>query len=275
MCTLFLIINYMKNIPVILISNRDEVKKRRSSPLQGWNQNFNYYGNSIIAPRDEEQKGTWFACENHYMGKWAILTNIRDPLSIKNGVKSRGEIILNYLNSSLSAKEYLKILNEISPEYNLFNIIFSDSSSIYYFHSKDGEFKILHHYGAHEKKIYGLSNGKIDSNWPKVTFTKNIFDSFLSPSSEKSADFYWNFFKKQMTNPNKYPMSTLPNTGVPAEWEMVLSSLFIQGEKYGTRSTLFFGIEANKSRFLYEQNYSIKSEVDNEKKIVLKYHEIA
>ena len=274
MCTLFLFINQFKNIPVALISNRDERRDRNSSIIQGWDSCLKDLGNDIISPRDESKNGTWFASQNKMNGKWAVLTNIRDPASNNNELKSRGEIILKFLNSGEPASGFLKYLQEISHEYNHFNIIFSDYSSIYYFHSKGNEFKILYQNGDTEKKVFGLSNGMIDSNWPKIFNSKKVFLEFIRSNSENSHEFYWNFFKNEMMNHKEYDKNLLPKTGVSLELEILLSALFIRGKKYGTRSTIFFGIDNTSSMFFYEQTYDLNSVIDISKHIVLRFYEI-
>ncbi len=274
MCTLFLFINQFKNIPIAIISNRDESRDRNSLIIQGWDKNLKNFGNEIISPRDESKKGTWFSCQNKINGKWAILTNIRDPASNKNELKSRGEIVLKFLNSDRPASEFLEKLQKIAQEYNHFNIIFSDYNSIYYFHSKENEFKILHQNGDKEKKIFGLSNGKIDSNWPKIVNSKQKFLDFIRVKNKNDHEYYWNYFKHEMMNNNKYDLNLLPKTGVSSELEIMLSSLFIRGKRYGTRSTLFFGIDKNSSLFFYEQAYDIDSKIDISKCIILRFYEI-
>lgn len=274
MCTLFLFINQFKNIPIAVVSNRDEFRERNSLSIQGWDKSLNNYGNEIISPRDESKKGTWFACQNKINGKWGILTNIRDPSSNNKDLKSRGNIILNFLNSGESAAEFLKKLKMIAHEYNHFNIIFSDHNFIYYFHSKENEFKILYQNGDKEKKIFGLSNGKIDSNWPKITNSKKKFFEFICHKSENNAEFYWNYFQHEMMNNKVYKLNLLPKTGISPDKEVLLSSLFIRGERYGTCSTLFFGIQNDSSMFFYEQTYNLNSKIDISKNITLRFYEI-
>ena len=271
---MFLFINQIKDIPILIVSNRDEFKNRKSTPINGWNKQFNILGNDIIAPRDEFKNGTWFACQNKKNPKWAILTNIRDLKSLKDGLSTRGNIVLDFINSSDTAEKYLEKLNKISDKYNYFNLIFSDNDSIYYFHSKNKEFKLLYKKSNQIKNIFGLSNGELNADWPKVTYTKATFLNFFEKNTVlRDSDFYWNYFKNEMMNSNKYPLSSLPNTGVSPEQEVFLSSLFIEGEKYGTNSTILFGIEKSGSIFFYEQTYDLNSRIDISKKIQLKFYD--
>jgi uncharacterized protein with NRDE domain len=274
LCTLFLFINQIKDIPILIISNRDEYKKRKSNQINGWNRDLQFYANDIIAPRDEHKKGTWFACQNKFNPKWAILTNIRYLKSYKEDLKSRGEIILDFLNSNNSAENYLNRLKKIAHEYNYFNLIFSDGEFIYYYHSKDHESKLLYKTGDNTKKLFGLSNGKLDSNWPKIKNTKKTFLTFLNHQNNKLKTFddCWDYFKTEMSNNKTYDIADLPNTGVPPEHEVFLSSLFISSEIYGTNSTLLFGIQSDSSLHFHEQKYDINSKMDSSKKMNIKFY---
>ena len=55
-----LFVNQIENYPIVLISNRDEYRFRKSSMIEGWNNSYSSFGNEIFGPRDESQKGTWF-----------------------------------------------------------------------------------------------------------------------------------------------------------------------------------------------------------------------
>ncbi len=264
--------NQIKSIPIALISNRDEFRGRMSTEIQGWNLQYSDRGNQIFGPRDEEQKGTWFACENKWKGKWAVLTNIRDLKAHKDNMKSRGGIITEFLRNSISAKSFLSQLNKTANDYNFFNLIFSDEHEIIFFNSKTLEQKVIFTYGEDKKCIFGLSNGTLDSNWLKVSITKSIFLKYFSENMQsQESDYYWHYFRKEMMNKNRYELAELPNTGVSQEMEIFLSSLFIDGDKYGTRSTLFFGVEEKPAIFLYEQTYTQNTEIEISKKIRVQY----
>ncbi len=264
--------NQIKSIPIALISNRDEFRGRMSTEIQGWDIQYLTRGNQLFGPRDEEQKGTWFACENKWKGKWAVLTNIRDLKAYKDNMKSRGGIITDFLQNNLSSKAFLSQLNKTAGDYNFYNLIFSDENEIIFFNSKTLEQKVIYTYGDERKYIFGLSNGTLDSDWPKVSVTKNIFlKNFSEHKISQESDYYWHYFRQEMMNKKRYELAKLPNTGVSQEMEIFLSALFIDGDKYGTRSTLFFGIEEKPAIFIYEQTYMQNAEIENSKRIRVQY----
>lgn len=274
MCTLFLFINYSSSYPYLLISNRDEYRKRKSSMIEGWDSTFSNFGNTIFAPKDELKQGTWFGCLNQKQPKWGILTNIRDLKYYNQNLQSRGEIIPSYLKSNLAAELFLENLRNISDKYNYFNLILSDSKTVYYYNSKKNMYTKLHDCSSAEKKVFGLSNADLDSNWPKLVNTKRNLLVFMNQNLKKEVEIhkYWEYFRKEMRTPKVYPLAELPNTGVSPEMEVFLSSLFIPGKDYGTRSTILFGIGKSYSLNFYEQTYNDNALVDQAKNIQVSFY---
>ncbi|WP_158998652.1 NRDE family protein [Pigmentibacter ruber] len=274
MCTLFLFINHFESFPILLISNRDEYRKRKARMINGWNQTMTVYGNTVFGPRDDSKGGTWFACQNIAKPRWAIITNIRDLSSFKDNLQSRGEIIPHFLNSTLNCVEYVNYLKDKKSNYNYFNLIFSDSETIYYYNSKENSAKKIGDIADKEKYIYGLSNGSLDEKWPKVEENKAKFFSYTNSfqKNKKSIEELWNYFKNEMMNSKKYDIKLLPKTGVSQEKEIFLSSLFIPGSEYGTRTTILFAISQDQGLNFCEQTYNYNAQVDEEKIITAKFY---
>ncbi len=274
MCTLFLFVNQIENYPIVLISNRDEYRFRKSSMIEGWNNSYSSFGNEIFGPRDESQKGTWFACQNKLNSKWGIITNIRDMKSYNKDLRSRGEIIPNFLNSNDNCVNFLDKLKNISASYNFFNLLISDSQTVHYYNSKNKTSQLLFHCDTTEKKVFGLSNAEIDSNWPKIIENKNKFKEYLINNYKSTLNLcdYWQYFRREMMNTKTFSLDKLPNTGLGPDREVFLSSLFIPGKDYGTTSTIFFAIKSNFNMQIYEQNYDENANSDQEKNIELNFY---
>jgi uncharacterized protein with NRDE domain len=49
--------------------------------------------------------------------------------------------------------------------------------------------------------------------------------------------------------------NALPDTGVPIEWERLLSAVFISGTDYGTRASTLMAIGADGSAWLEERGF--------------------
>jgi uncharacterized protein with NRDE domain len=94
--------------------------------------------------------------------------------------------------------------------------------------------------------IAGLSNHLLDSPWPKVERTKARLRTALA-AREIDPEALFEFLDDRLPAPD----DTLPDTGIGLERERFLSSPFIVGESYGTRSStvLLIGNDA-RARFI-------------------------
>ena len=92
MCLILFGYKISRKYPLILAANRDEFYQRPTDRMHFWQSNP-----SILAGKDLDQGGTWFGV--HKNGRFAALTNYRDPASIKQNAPSRGEIIIDFLKS--------------------------------------------------------------------------------------------------------------------------------------------------------------------------------
>ncbi len=75
-----------------------------------------------------------------------------------------------------------------------------------------------------------MSNAELNTEWPKVKKSKDVL-SFLLKNDEIHP---WELLSI-LNDTRKAKDDELPDTGVGMEWEKVLSSIFIQSPKYGTR----------------------------------------
>ena len=81
--------------------------------------------------------------------------------------------------------------------------------------------------------VYGLSNHLLDTPWPKVVRAKALFEEIIHEGKDLSAESVFQLLKDQ----TRAPDNSLPRTGVPIEWERILSPIFIMSPTYGTRSS--------------------------------------
>src|SRR5699024_8455924 len=95
---------------LIVAANRDEFYNRPTAPAQFWADEP-----TILAGRDLKQMGTWLGITRQ--GRFAALTNFRDPFGHSTNKRTRGEIITNYLTSHLSPEEYLATIHEKRDNY--------------------------------------------------------------------------------------------------------------------------------------------------------------
>jgi len=217
MCLLLIAINSNPNYKLIIAANRDEFYGRPTMPAHFWND----YP-SILAGKDIQAGGTWLGITK--TGRISAITNIRKGLKQKDNAPTRGLLTADYLRNNIDPLDYLKIVKQIASNYNGFNLILGDTENFYYFSNMQGSIEKL------ENGIYGLSNGFLDSDWPKVVESKIKLENVIKANNFSPEELFNILNDRSIAEDN-----LLPNTGVDLEIERILSAVFIKTEKYGTR----------------------------------------
>lgn len=205
---------------LILAANRDEFYDRPTRALSYWGEEPN-----ILAGRDVKGAGTWLGITR--TGRFAAITNFREPASRSASAPSRGLLVSRYLSTQKSPACYLKDVDAIKDRYNGFNLLIGDRSSFYYYSNRNPGIHLL------TPGIYGLSNYLLDTPWPKIRKGKKRFRSVVEHNGEISIPSLFEMFQDGVCPPD----DQLPDTGVGLLWERMLSPMFISGKRYGTRSS--------------------------------------
>ncbi len=114
-------------------------------------------------------------------GRFAALTNYRDPEQRRPEAPSRGALVTSFLDSGASVAEGLQHLRRVGADYNGFNLIFSDGERLGVYESVRGEGREL------GPGIFGLSNHLLDTPWPKVTNLKSRLLDVLDDWTDEKA----------------------------------------------------------------------------------------
>ena len=100
--------------------------------------------------------------------------------------------------------------------------------------------------------IYGVSNHLLDTPWPKVERTKAAFARWCGDAAR--ADDLAPVFAL-LRDTERAPDEALPATGVPLEWERMLSAPFIVSPTYGTRCSTVVTIDHDGAARLVERSF--------------------
>jgi uncharacterized protein with NRDE domain len=238
MCLLLLAYKVSDEFPLILAGNRDEFYQRPTLPM-----NFLEEYPDILAGKDLQQGGTWFGI--HRSGSFAALTNYRNPAALKNHAPSRGEIIVDFLESGKVPETFIDQLKLKSDTYNGFNLILGDIDRLFYFSNLTGSLeKIM-------PGIHGLSNRFLNTPWPKVEEGKKALKKALQDKKSMPDNIF------ELLNDTTIAADhSLPDTGMDLEWERILSARFIKNSIYGTRSSIVMQIDSKKHIHITERSYS-------------------
>lgn len=223
---------------LIVAANRDEFYGRPTAAAHFWEDEP-----SILAGRDLLQMGTWLGITKQ--GRFAALTNFRDPAEMGAGKVSRGEIVQNYLAGNTSSEKFLETLHKEKDNYTGFNLLVGNPDELFYYSNMQG--KIIEvSTGTH-----GLSNHLLNTPWPKVTKGKNNLQSYVSGQEKVEVDALF----KLLSDEEIAEDVDLPQTGVGLELERQLSPLFIKTPDYGTRSSSVLLVDKDNHFTFAERTY--------------------
>jgi uncharacterized protein with NRDE domain len=243
MCLVLLAFKYRPDFKLILAANRDEFYDRPTAPAAFWKE-----APRILAGRDLRAGGTWLGIGRN--GRFGLLTNYRDPASIKEEAPSRGALIRAYLLGPEAPLPYLERLAQESYQYNGFNLVIGDHERLYYYSNRLDRPREL------RPGIYGLSNHLLETPWPKVTRAKNLFAPLVSREGVPGTDRLFVILEDRTPARDE----DLPNTGIGLEWERLLSPIFITSPNYGTRSSAVLRIDQDDRVVFVEKSYASGTE---------------
>lgn len=239
MCLVLLAYQHHPKYPLILLSNRDEFYARSTAPAGFWTENPD-----ILAGRDLESQGTWLGITK--TGRFAVITNYRDPSSIKENAKSRGELIRDFLSSNDGPRGYLEQVKPVRELYNGFNLLIGDTDSCWYYS------KVTNLVEEISSGIHGLSNHLLNTPWPKVVKGKKALESCLQNQNDIETERIFEL----LADCERASIKELPDTGVSAEREHLLSSIFIKSPDYGTRASTILTIDYDNHLCFRERTFN-------------------
>lgn len=227
---------------LILAANRDEFYDRPSAPAAFWKEHP-----QLLGGRDLQAGGSWMTVSR--TGQFAAVTNYRDLRNLKEGATSRGEIPTQFSLGSESPGTYLERLNATAEQYNGFNVLVGNMSSMAHYSNYERQVNAL------RPGIYGLSNSLLDTGWPKVERAKLKFGKAINQG------FQHEELLDMMCDHTVAEDAHLPDTGIPYELEKALSAMCIRTENYGTCCTTVITLARNGKIAFSERSYPVGNRV--------------
>ena len=239
MCLLVFAHQVAREYPLLVAANRDEFHARPTAVADFWATHP-----ELLAGRDLQQGGTWMGVTRS--GRFAAVTNYRDPSHSAVAPRSRGELPLTYLTGSQDPQTFLSDLANRARDYAGFNLLVGDRHNLWYFTNSDAMDPLCLPPG-----IYGLSNAQLDTPWPKVERGKARMLAVLraGPISHKA-------LATVVTDRQLADQRTLSGQGLDGSMETTLSAQFIVNEGYGTRSSTTLWTDAHGRADWREQSFN-------------------
>lgn len=222
MCLVILAYQRHPHYPLLLAANRDEFHARPTAPAGFWADQP-----QLLAGRDLEAGGTWMGLARD--GRFAAITNFRDPARSRPGQRSRGELPLRYLLGDTAPQDCLTAISASDGDYAGFNLLLGDSRSLWYYSNC---------LPVEERRprqltagVYGLSNAHLDTPWPKVITGKSRMRALLGGRIDHDR------LGETVSDPALADETELHPQGLSEEMDRLLSAQFIVTPQYGTRTT--------------------------------------
>lgn len=240
MCLILIAWQTHPEYPLVLAANRDERYDRPTLPLAFWPD-----APDILGGRDLEAGGSWLAC--HRDGRFAAVTNVREANALKDALRSRGDLVRNYLNKNVQPIEFARSICQ--HEYAGFNLLLGSETTLVYVSNRGATTPRVLAAG-----IYGLSNHQIDTPWPKLVKARAGFIEALAQLPETQAMF------AVLADRTLADDATLPDTGLPLAAERMLSSIFVVSEHYGTRASTVLYRDRGRRLRMVERRFAARGE---------------
>lgn len=241
MCLILIAWQVHPDYPLVVAANRDEFFARPSAAAAFWPE-----APQVLAGRDLEAGGTWLGATRDQ--RFAALTNYREGGQPVSDARSRGALVADFLTGDSSPAAYLALLAAHSAGYNGFNLFVADEQRLAYYANR----------GNAQPRglgpgIYGLSNHLLDTPWPKLATAKARFARALAELPEQAPFF------ELLADQEIVADSQLPETGVPLEWERILSAIFVRSQHYGTRASTLLTRHRQGLTTLVERSFDAKA----------------
>jgi uncharacterized protein with NRDE domain len=239
--------------PLVVAANRDEFHERPAAALAPWAP-----PQSLLAGRDLRAGGTWLALDR--ARRFGVVTNFRDLQPPKAGAPSRGELIPRYLAQEGDPAHFFAALAPLAGSYSGFNLLLADGESLWYGCNRAQPFA-----RALPPGVFGLSNGFLDTPWPKLERVRAAFRAWLSGDTGDIEGLFTLLADRKRVEDD----ALLPRTGVARDWERVLSSPFVLNPDYGTRSSTVLLLQTDGHACIKERRFDPQGRTSGETEFAL------
>jgi uncharacterized protein with NRDE domain len=239
MCLMIFAHQVAPDYPLLVAANRDEFHARPTAVSDFWTA-----FPDLLAGRDLLQGGTWMGVTR--TGRFAAVTNYRDPARTAVAPRSRGELPLAYLTGTQAPEVFLLEIASRAQNYAGFNLLVGDRRSLWYFSNSDNlDPQCL------PPGVYGLSNARLDTPWPKVVLGKTRLQALL-----QAGPIPHSALATVVTDRHLADSHALRGQGLDSGMDTTLSAQFIVTDAYGTRSSTTLWIDAHDRASWREQSFN-------------------
>ncbi len=223
MCTALFAWRSQPGFRLILAHNRDEFLARPALPAHIWQD-----AGGMRAGRDQQGGGSWLGV--HPAGRFAFVTNYREPTLPQPEALSRGKLVRDFVSGNQRPHAYLEQLQCQREDYPGFNLVVGDAGEAGWLSNRGPGLRML------QPGVYALSNHLLDSPWPKLRHGRAGFEALLAETSDAARLLVG--MRELLGDTRGFPDHELPDTGLGIELERFLAPLRVRSNgSYATRCT--------------------------------------
>lgn len=238
MCLIGIAYGMHPRFPLLVAANRDEFHERPADPARFWPDSP-----ALLAGRDRRGGGTWLGLS--LAGRFAAVTNFREPASPTTGPRSRGELVAQFLEGDQPAGAFARRVTADGAGYGGFGLLVMDRDSMWFASNRvDSPVPV-------PAGVHGLSNRALNSPWPKV---ERMRAELARQTAAPRPDI--RRLLPALRDTTRAPDHDLPDTGVGLERERLLSAPFIVNDTYGTRCSTLLLVDADGRCTFREDGYT-------------------
>ncbi len=245
MCLILFAYRVVPGAPLIVAANRDERFNRPAAPAALWQDHP-----EILAGRDLSGGGTWLGISKR--GRFAALTNFRDPPTHRADAPTRGSLVKDFLLGEMTAREYVEDLKREAVPYNGFCLLAWDGREFFFYSNRAPAPQPI------EPGVHGLPNQLLDTPWPKVRKGRTGLAQLTR------APFSIDEHLALLNDTTQAPDDELPQRGRSLERERRSSSLRILNPDYGTRCSTVLRISGHGEIDFAERTFNPDGEIAGE-----------
>ncbi len=248
MCLAVIALDAHPLFDAVIAANRDEFHARPAAAAHWWREHL---GARVLAGRDLEAGGTWLGVSER--GRWAFVTNVREPGRHDPRAPSRGSLVPAVLGDARDPATALATAVAGATAFNGFNVVAGDGPRAAFGSNRATAITSL------TAGIHGVSNAHLDVPWPKLTRVKAGVARWVA-SGDADPRSLWEVLADRSIADD----DALPATGLPLERERLLSAPFIVSDSYGTRCSTLIALARDGEVHFAERSFDASGRITGE-----------
>ena len=238
MCLIYVAWRRHPRYRLVVAANRDEYHARPAAPAHWWDDS-----SGVLAGRDLEAGGTWLGITSS--GRFAALTNYREPAPRRANAPSRGALVSEFLGGDETAPDYLHRILAQGDRYNGFSLLAMDGETLAFASNRSPGVRRL------GPGVYGLANHLLDTPWPKVKDGKTELERLVTEPDIAVPDLLELLAVRGPEHIEALCADTESDPG-RIRWH---SSRFILDGAYGTRTSTVVLLDAHGAGVFVERSF--------------------